>query len=60
MFSAFKYFFRHTCALLAVVFFFLLFTPLGATPPGEERFTDEQLSAITLKALKIMNIQCDV
>ena len=55
MLSALKYLSRHVTALLAVLVFLFLFSPLGATPPGEERFTDEQLSAITVKALKILH-----
>ena len=35
--------------------FLLLSFPLGAAAPGESAFSDEQLSAITVKALKILH-----
>ena len=55
MLSTLKYLSRQASALLAVLVCFFLLSPLGATPPGEERFSDEQLSAITVKALKILH-----
>ena len=55
MFSALKYLSRLVPAFIAVPVCFFLLSPLGATPPGEGSFSQEQLSGITIKALKILH-----